>query len=185
MKKIQSPEKLDAFETIRGEFMKDLDNDISMGVFVSLRRIIQSMDKHSSYLKKEFGITSPQLMLLRKISETGKILISQLAEQVSLSQATVTDITKRLEEKGYITKQNSSKDRRKKDLTVTDKGTDVLKNTPPFLKKEFTEKLSDLADWEKMMILSAFERVAHMMTSIQAAPAEDIDIRLDSKSILI
>lgn len=143
--------------------MNNLNDEISMRIFISLRKIIQAMDKHSSYLKKEFGITSSQLIILQKVFEVDAILVSQLAEQVSLSQATVTDVSNRLEKQGYLYKKNSSEDRRKKMLSLTDKGVRILSRIPPYLKKDFTIKFSALTDWEKMTILSAFERVASMM----------------------
>ena len=42
-------------------------------VLIAIRRIIQSVDLHSKHLVKQFGLTGPQLIVLREISQSGEI----------------------------------------------------------------------------------------------------------------
>ncbi|WP_218188142.1 hypothetical protein [Desulfosarcina cetonica] len=39
--------------------------DISDDVLIALRRLIRAIDLHSRYLSKHFGLTGPQLIILR------------------------------------------------------------------------------------------------------------------------
>jgi DNA-binding MarR family transcriptional regulator len=77
----------------------------------------------------------------------------------------VTDITKRLENRGYIARKKREDDRRAVSIFLTEKGQGIIKNLPPLLQETFTEHFSDLEDWEQMMIISAFERVVSMMAA--------------------
>ncbi len=145
-------------------------NDERCKIFlIALRKIIQAIDRHSTNLKKKFGLTGPQLILLQSISAHGKISVTQLSKNVSLSQATVTDITKRLESRNYITRTRDIDDKRKTNIALTENGKAILNTVPPLLQEQFTERFSKLESWEQLMIESSFERVVSMMS------AEDID----------
>lgn len=149
-----------------------LSNQRCQTLLISIRKIIQAVDIHSRKLNKEFGLTGPQLIVLQQISSHGQISITPLSRATSLSQATVTDITKRLEARGYIARKQREDDRRAVSLFLTKKGQDIIQNLPPLLQEKFTELFSDIEDWEQMMIISAFERVVSLMAAdkIEASP---------------
>ena len=66
-------------------------------VLISLRRVIRATDIHSKHLAKTTGLTAPQILLLQTIRDRPQATLKQLANDVSLSQATVTSILDRLE----------------------------------------------------------------------------------------
>ncbi len=141
-------------------------------ILISLRKIIQATDLHSRSLNKHFGLTGPQLIVLEEVSNHKRISVTGLAKAIFLSQATVTDIINRLVKKGYLIKKKSDRDKRQVWISLSETGAEVLKQAPPPLQETFIERFSNLADWEQLMILSAFERVVGMMSAerIHAAP---------------
>ncbi|WP_459917886.1 MarR family winged helix-turn-helix transcriptional regulator [Desulfocicer niacini] len=149
--------------------MMNLNDQRCRNLLVALRKIIQAIDQHSTQLKKKFGLTGPQLIILQTVVENEMMSVTQLSKNVSLSQATVTNITKRLENQGYLERNKNTTDKRRINLMVTEKGKSILEKVPPLLQKQFTSKFSELEDWEQLMIESAFNRVVLMMA------AEDID----------
>ncbi len=149
--------------------MSNANDERCKNLLIALRKMIQAIDQHSTNLKKKFGLTGPQLILLQSISAHSKISVTQLSKNVSLSQATVTDITKRLEKKDYITRARDIVDKRKTNITLTENGKAKLTTVPPLLQEQFIERFSKLESWEQLMIESSFERVVAMMS------AEDID----------
>ena len=153
-------------------------------VLVSLRCIIRATDLHSKYLAKTTGLTAPQILLLQAIRDHGKVTIGELANIVSLSQATVTTILDRLENRNFIYRKRSEQDRRKVHAYLTDEALDVLKNAPIPLQEHFTRQFSSLQDWEKSMIISSLQRIEQMMDAqhIDAAPVLDVGT-LDRQSI--
>ena len=152
--------------------MMNLNDQRCRNLLVALRKIIQAIDQHSTQLKKKFGLTGPQLIILQTVVENELMSVTQLSKDVSLSQATVTNITKRLENQGYLERNKNTTDKRRINLMVTEKGKSILKKVPPLLQKKFTSKFSELEEWEQLMIESAFNRVVSMMAAenIDASP---------------
>ena len=151
---------------------------VSDAVLINLRRIIQSIDLHSRDLVKRFGLTVPQLMILHEINSVQDISASDLARAVSLSQATVTGVLERLENRGLIARKRSESDRRRVHVRATDAGRATLDAAPPLMQESFTRQFSLLEAWEQHMILAAVERIAVMMDAkrIDASPLLAMDL---------
>lgn len=141
-------------------------------VLIAIRRIIQSIDLHSRQLVKQFGLTGPQLIILREVSQADEITASDVSRAISLSQATVTGVLDRLEKRGHIVRRRSEQDRRRTLVEITSAGTDILEAAPPLMQESFTEQFGDLQAWEQHMILSSLHRLVAMMDAkkISAAP---------------
>ncbi len=145
-------------------------------VLITLRKLMRATDLYSRKLVKTSGLTTPQLLLLQSIRSKGEVSISELSGDVSLSQATVTNILDRLEAKGLVIRQRSSKDRRKVHAYLTEDGKNLIKKSPPPLQKSFIDRFKTLEDWEQTMIISSLQRIAAMMDAddVDAAPVLDI-----------
>lgn len=145
-------------------------------VLVALRRIIRATDLHSSHLAKTTGMTAPQILLLRAISEHPRASVSDIARDICLSQATVTTIINRLEKRGLVLRQRSTRDKRVVHTQLTKAGRDLLDAAPIPLQQQFANQFQRLEDWEKSLILTALQKVAGMMDAqqIEASPVLDI-----------
>ncbi len=144
--------------------MHPTDQDqVSQEVLSLLRRIIRAIDLHSKQLEKTFGLTGPQLVVMRTISVHRDITVGGVARQVSLSQATVTNIIDRLETRGLVQRLRSSQDKRKVTVSITDKGQALLDQKPTFLQEKFIREFVQLQQWEQLQILSSLQRLATMM----------------------
>lgn len=137
--------------------------DISYDVLVTLRRIIRAIDMHSKKLGKEYGLTGPQLMVLKEIRSGSDITIGHVAKKVSLSQATVTNIIDRLESRGMVTRERSTEDKRRVIVRTTDKADAILDSNPSVLQADFINSFQTLETWEQNLILSSLQRIATMM----------------------
>lgn len=145
-------------------------------VLTALRRVIRATDLHSKHLEKTAGLTSPQLLLLRILSNLGQVTIGDLARRMNLSQATVTTILDRLEQRGLARRQRSDTDKRKVFALLTPAGETIIQTAPAPLQHYFAQQFEELQDWEQAMIIAALQRVAHMMDAenLDAAPVLDI-----------
>ncbi|TKB47709.1 MarR family winged helix-turn-helix transcriptional regulator [Thalassotalea mangrovi] len=141
-------------------------------LFVSIRKIIRAIDIRSRKLGKEAGITGPQLLIMLEIRSVDGISSKELAKNVNLSQATVTNILDRLEARKLISRVRSERDRRKVALYLTDEGKETLLNAPQAIEESFIEKFTALKEWEQYQLISSVERIADMMdaTELDAAP---------------
>lgn len=146
-------------------------------VLTALRRVIRAADIHSKRLTKTVGLTSPQLMLMQAIRNNKEdSTIGALANQISLSQATVNNIVGRLESRGLIIRTRSEVDKRFVWLHLTEEGEKVLDQAPIPLQEQFVERFRKLESWEQNMILSSVQRLAAMMDAdqIDASPFLDV-----------
>lgn len=136
---------------------------VSQQVLVALRRIIRATDLHSRRLLREYGVTGPQLLVLRAVGEQGERSSSALARGISVSLATVADIASRLESRGLVTRQRSFSDKRQVVVSLTEQGQRVLDAAPPPLQESFTRQLAELSEWEQTQMLAVLQRIVAMM----------------------
>lgn len=144
---------------------------------IALRRIIRATDLHSKRVRRESGLTVPQVVLLRAIEALGEVSGRALAEEVSLSQSTVSTILDRLESRGLVERYRSPNDRRVVHVRLTALGREALERAPALLHVRFIEALEQLPVPERKTILESLERVAAMMgaESVDAAPLLDVE----------
>ena len=114
-------------------------------------------------LAKRHGLTTPQIAVMREVSDATKLPVSQIAARTCLSHATVSGILDRLERGGYIERVRDHADRRCVNVQLTAAGRREMDRTPPLLKQGFVTAFAGLPEWEQMALLSALERVAEMM----------------------
>lgn len=145
-------------------------------VLIALRKIIRATDLYSRRLSKESGLTAPQLLILQAISVRGEMTMGDIANEVSLSQATVTTILDRLESRALLNRRRGDLDKRRVYAQLTEAGEDLLARAPTPLQEEFMEQFEELREWEQSLILSSLQRVASMMNAedLDAAPVLDV-----------
>lgn len=150
-------------------------------VLINLRRIIRATDLQSKWISKTCGLTIPQIMVLRSISSLGDVTVKKLSDEVSLSQATVTTILNRLEDKKLVERVRSVADKRIVHARLTAESLHVLKNTPPLMHENFIHSFTELESWEQTQILSSLQRVATMMDAdkLDASPLLDVNAPTD------
>lgn len=145
-------------------------------VLVALRRVIRATDLHSKQLSKTTGLTAPQILLLNAIRNNDEVTIGKIANDISLSQATVTTILDRLEKRGLVHRERSTKDKRKVHVHLTDEGERATLNAPTPLQEHFARQFNDLHEWEQSMLITSLQRIAQMMDAqhIDASPVLDV-----------
>lgn len=144
-------------------------------VLVALRQITRASELHSRRLMRDFGLSIPQLVVLLAIEELDKVTVRQISEHISLSQATVTTILNRLEERGLVLRRRSSDDRRVVHQELTEAARAIMQRQPPVLQEGFMQRFGTLEAWEQTALLSALQRLAAMMEAeeLAAEPAAE------------
>lgn len=148
------------------------DLESAEAMLVALRRVIRAVDLHSRRLVNSHGLTGPQALVLKEVVNAGQLTAGDLARRVSLSQATVTDIVKRLEGRQLLQRERASEDRRRVRISATSAGQSVVATAPPLLQETFSQRFRSLKDWERNLLLSSVQRVAELMDAdgLDAAP---------------
>jgi DNA-binding MarR family transcriptional regulator len=144
---------------------------VSEMVLATIRQISRAIGLRSRQLAKTVGLTVPQLVVLKEVTENDETAIGHVAEQVSLSQATVTTIVDRLELQGMVSRRRDTVDRRKVLIAASEAGKAIVAKNPTILQEEFTEAFQKLESWEQTQILSSLQRVSAMMNAQQMPTA--------------
>jgi DNA-binding MarR family transcriptional regulator len=152
-------------------------------VLISLRQIIRATDLQSKRVMKACGLTIPQVMVLKAIETLGDVTVKRISDHVSLSQATVTIILNRMEDKGFIERVRSAKDRRIVNARMTDSGQTMLNSAPPLLHEEFIRQFEALPKAQMQTILDSLQQVATMMNAEELDVAPLLDIQATTPEV--
>jgi len=134
-------------------------------ILANIRQIIRAIDLHSKSLVKRYGLTGPQLLVLKELNREQTQTIGTLSANISLSQATVTSILDRLERQGFVSRVRQTSDKRKVSITLSEKTQRILDSQPNLLQEEFIDNFESLANWEQTMLISSLQRSAAMMNA--------------------
>lgn len=147
-------------------------DELEESILRSLRKVSRAIDLHSRRLVATVHLTGPQLVCLRQLRDADAMTPSALARAVSLSNATITGILTRLEQRGLVTRAKSESDRRQVLVALTDRGRALLEKAPSPLQERFTSALYDLPVANRTIIDVVLKQIVDMMDAgdLDAAP---------------
>lgn len=152
-------------------------------VITELRRIMRATQMSAKKLARQSGMTTSQLIVLQILQTYGEMTARQIAQSMNLTQATVTSLLDRLQERGWVTRERGREDRRRVHVRLTKIGQRRLERAPESLQQHFVTQFAALQPWEQSWIVAALQRVAHLLdaASIDASPVLDIG-RIDREA---
>ena len=84
------------------------DDQSSFALYAAARLVVQSYRPYLDAL----GVTYPQYMVVQHLHRSGPQTVTQIADTLYLDAGTVTPILKRLEKRGWLSRQRSTDDER-------------------------------------------------------------------------
>ena len=95
-----------------------LENQLCFPLYACAKEIVKA---YKPYLD-ELDLTYTQYITMMVLWEHKTLRVKDVGKCLFLDSSTLTPLLKRLEEKGYVTRQRSSVDERDLIVTITDKG---------------------------------------------------------------
>jgi DNA-binding MarR family transcriptional regulator len=126
----------------KGERIK---KPIISNIIDNLRRVFQVLNEQSEKVKRETGLTGPQLWVLKTINERSPINVSDLANNVYLHPITVIGIIDHLEKQDLVKRCPSKDDYRVVWIELTVKGNNLVKSTPEVVQGLLVSGLEKIA----------------------------------------
>ncbi len=141
---------------------------------------MRSVDLYSHKLAIESGVTVPQLSCLLRVVEAGPLTHKALAADIELSASTLVGIVDRLEAKGLVRRQRSSRDRRQVLISATEEGVILASGSPSPLQDRLSSALEAVPELERAAITLSLERIVELMQigQVDAAPILDTSASL-------
>ena len=129
----------------------------------SFRRIFKAIQQYSEDVLKEFGVTGPQLWLLKLLWQEGGASISEFSQKMYLHISTVSGIIDRLEAKGYVVRKRSERDRRVVMVHLTDSGKRIIDRAPEPSQGKLLYSLQHLSEKEVLEMHGALQKIVRLM----------------------
>jgi DNA-binding MarR family transcriptional regulator len=102
---------------------------------------VMQLFKHSmTKVLSETGMSAPQCMVLGLLSKKKKLKITELSNELCLSNSTVSGIIDRLEKQEMVVRERSEEDKRVVYVSISPNFKEMHKN----MRKQFEKKLTDI-----------------------------------------
>jgi DNA-binding MarR family transcriptional regulator len=88
-------------------------------------RLFEAQRPKVMAIYREYGLTPPQLMTLRRLDEKEPVPMSEVARVLACDASNVTGIIDRLEDRGLVRRRDAPRDRRVTMLELTAEGVAV------------------------------------------------------------
>lgn len=125
-----------------------LDNQLCFPLYVCAKEIISS---YTPFLSK-IDLTYTQYLTMMVLWEEKEVVTRHLKERLFLDSGTLTPVLKKLEEKGFITKERSKEDARDLIVTITKKG-EALKNEAMSVPSSIGTCISDFKHQNELKVI--------------------------------
>ena len=133
------------------------------GIMQSLRRIFKAIQDYSHEVSKTYGITGPQLWVIKTISLNGKLSLGDLGKEMYLQPSTITGLIDVLEQKGYVGRVRDREDRRVVKVQLTPKGQRLAKKAPNPAQGKMIYGLTKLKRRELNLIFNSVQKLVEIM----------------------
>jgi DNA-binding MarR family transcriptional regulator len=131
-------------------------------IFTAVNMMMQTEKMHRCLLEskvKDFGMHITSHRVLMHLARFDKLLSQkELADRLSITPAAVTGILKRLEAEKYIERRPSS-DNRYNEISITDKGRDVVEHTRQTFGSADRALFEDFSDEELEVYVRCLEKM--------------------------
>ena len=133
------------------------------GIIQSLRTIFKAIQDYSHEVSENYGITGPQLWVLKTISLNGRLSLGDLGRRMYLKPSTITGLIDVLEEKGYLARMRDREDRRVVKVQLTPKGQRLVKKAPNPAQGKMIYGLRKLKRHELDVIFDSVQKLVKIM----------------------
>lgn len=146
------------------------DAELEESLLSAIRALSRAVDSHSRRVRDDFGLTLPQVIVLKRLAASGELSAGALATAVGLGQPTIKVILDKLEGRKLVRRARDHRDRRSIRIQITDEGRSLASRAPSLLTDAFWRRLTGLEDWERTQMLSSIQRLARLMAAAKPKP---------------
>jgi len=128
---------------------------------------------HAEAEAKGCDLTPVQYAALTKIAAEPGLDQATLAGLIAYDRTTIGGVVDRLVEKGLVAREISAKDRRARELRITDAGTAMLKRIAPAVDETQRILLSGLGEKEAAQFMKLLKKAIAALNDLSRAPMRE------------
>lgn len=153
------PEEIDTINRLIKTPIESLNLD-AIAVVTNLYRVAQGLrNKMEQEVLSEYGLSWTAFSMLYDLWIWELVETRKLAESSGISKATVSNVTKTLENKGLCYRKTDNRDRRMTYVALTDKGKQVMEDLYPRFHKGEVEIVSSLSTEEQVKMTNLLRMI--------------------------
>ena len=120
-----------------------------------------AMQRHTSIFTARMveGLTQTQFAALAKLCEVGPCSQNHLGRLIYLDAATIKGVVDRLPGRGFVTALHDPKDRRRRAVTLTERGRQVTEAAQLVAAEITAATLAPLSEDERRMVVKLFKKL--------------------------
>ncbi len=148
-----------------------------MDINTVIHKFISTDRLHRTLIEKQVAKGSlhrtQHRLLLHIFKSEGPLSQKELAEFFEVSPAAIAVSVKKLEKGGYITRKTLKDDMRFNEITVTDKGKEILFNTKALVDKVDTHMFRDFSENELLLFCNFLEKMQNNLNDFEQKEGEN------------
>ena len=123
----------------------------------SLRRIVRAGRGATQAVEMRFGISSAQLYVLQTLAESPGLSIKDMVAMTLTTNSSVSEVVGRLVDAGLVIRDTAADDKRRKVLTLTDGGREIVRHSPRTIQRELIDGFTRLTPALQHSLASCLE----------------------------
>ena len=135
--------------------------DIELKLLIGLHRVCNEIDRRSSQIFAQYGLSLGQFAVLEVLYHKGNLSVGEVQKKILSTSGTIPVIVNNLTKRGLVERLTDVDDKRKCILHITEEGKKLMREVFPKNKTTIIDSMSNWSDEEKnqmIKILKKFER---------------------------
>lgn len=124
-------------------------NDIELKILIGMHRNVSSLDKKTSSIASEYGLTFSQFAVLEALYSKGDMTVGMVRKHILSSMGTIPLIINNLVKLNYVKRCADENDRRICIIRLTKEGRELITKLAPQNEKMIKDSMKVLTDEEK------------------------------------
>lgn len=139
--------------------MAKVNNRVELKILIGMHRNVNEIDKKTSKLASEYGLTTSQFAVLEALYSKGDMSVGMVRKHILSSMGTIPLIVDNLVKHDYVERLSDPKDRRVSILHLTPKGYDLIKELAPKNEDNIIDHMKVLSEAEKEQLLYLMKKL--------------------------
>lgn len=131
--------------------LQTVDDDVVRSMD-AIRAVVRALRINTRAIELEIGISLAQLFVLQQVAERPADSLNDLAERTATHQSSVSVVVRRLVDRGLVTRNSSTADKRRIQIAVTPAGEKLLVGAPQTIQARLMSALGTLDGAERKQL---------------------------------
>ena len=142
-----------------------IDFENSIGPWLGKTVKIVEYYLQEAFNQKNIDLTKEQMIVLKKLHDHDGLHQNELAFLTLRDKSTLTRLLSKMENKNYISRKKSKKDKRINNVYLTDLGKEIFEKTRPIIKHIISTMEQNISQKEKQQIINTLKKIQYNFTS--------------------